>query len=153
MKKTKVKMKKHIYFGMSISDISKTFMYEFWYYYIKPKYKYRAKQCYTDTDSFIIYIKSEDFYEDSSNDDEKWFDTSIYNEEDKRPLLKGKNQKVIGLFEDELGGRIMEEFVALRTKTYTYLMDDVVNVKKQKEQKSSNKKRKLWKLYRLLVQW
>ena len=47
----------------------------------------------------------------------------------------------------------MEEFVALRTKTYTYLMDDVVNVKKQKEQKSSNKKRKLWKLYRLLVQW
>ena len=143
MKKTKVKMKKHIYFGMSISDISKTFMYEFWYYYIKPKYKYRAKQCYTDTDSFIIYIKSEDFYEDSSNDDEKWFDTSIYNEEDKRPLLKGKNQKVIGLFEDELGGRIMEEFVALRTKTYTYLMDDVVNVKKQKEQKSSNKKRKL----------
>ena len=143
MKKTKVKMKKHIYFGMSISDISKTFMYEFWYYYIKPKYKYRAKQCYTDTDSFIIYIKSEDFYEDSSNDDEKWFDTSINNEEDKRPLLKGKNQKVIGLFEDELGGRIMEEFVALRTKTYTYLMDDVVNVKKQKEQKSSNKKRKL----------
>ena len=136
-------MKKHIYFGMSISDISKTFMYEFWYYYIKPKYKYRAKQCYTDTDSFIIYIKSEDFYEDSSNDDEKWFDTSINNEEDKRPLLKGKNQKVIGLFEDELGGRIMEEFVALRTKTYTYLMDDVVNVKKQKEQKSSNKKRKL----------
>ena len=143
MKKTKVKMKKHIYFGMSISDISKTFMYEFWYYYIKPKYKYRAKQCYTDTDSFIIYIKSEDFYEDSSNDDEKWFDTSIYNEEDKRPLLKGKNQKIIGLFEDELGGRIMEEFVALRAKTYTYLMDDVVNVKKQKEQKSSNKKRKL----------
>ena len=47
----------------------------------------------------------------------------------------------------------MEEFVALRAKTYTYLMDDVVNVKKQKEQKSSNKKRKLWKLYRLLVQW
>ena len=136
-------MKKPIYFGMSISDIGKTFMYEFWYYYIKPKYKYRAKQCYTDTDSFIIYIKSEDFYEDSSNDDEKWFDTSIYNEEDKRPLLKGKNQKVINLFEDELGGRIMEEFVALRAKTYTYLMDDVVNVKKQKEQKSSNKKRKL----------
>ena len=143
MKKTKVKMKKPIYFGMSISDISKLFMYEFWYYYIKPKYKHRAKQCYMDTDSFIIYIKTEDFYEDSSNDDEKWFDTSINNEEDKRPLLKGKNQKVIGLFEDELGGRIMEEFLALRAKTYTYLMDNVVNVKKRKEQKSSNKKRKL----------
>ena len=118
-------------------------MQESWYDYIKPKYQDWAKLCYTDTDSFIIYIKTEDFYEDSSNDDEKWFDISIYNEEDKRPLLKGKNQKVIGLFEDELGGRIMEEFVALRTKTYTYLMDDVVNVKKQKEQKSSNKKRKL----------
>ena len=74
MKKTKVKMNKPIYLGMSILDISKTLMYEFWYDYIKPKYQEKAKLCYMDTDSFIIHIKTEDFYEDIANDVEKWFD-------------------------------------------------------------------------------
>ena len=60
--KTKVKMNKPIYLGMSILDISKTLMYEFWYDYIKPKYQDRAKLCYMDTDSFVIYIKTEDFF-------------------------------------------------------------------------------------------
>ena len=76
MKKIEAKMTKPLYLGMSISDISKILMYEFWYAYIKPKYGDRAKLCYTDTDSFIIYIKSEDFFEDISNDVERWFDTS-----------------------------------------------------------------------------
>ena len=75
-----------------------------------------------DTDSFIIYIKTEDVYEDIANDVEKWFDTSNY--EVDRPLSKGMNKKVIGLFKEELGGEIMIEFVALRSKTYSYLMDD-----------------------------
>ena len=64
MKKTKVKMNKPVYLGMSILDISKTLMYEFWYDYIKPKYQDRAKLCYMDTDSFVIHIETEDFYED-----------------------------------------------------------------------------------------
>ena len=64
-KKTKVKVNKPIYIGMSILDISKTLMYEFWYDYIKPKYQDRAKLCYMDTDSFVIHIKTEDFYEDN----------------------------------------------------------------------------------------
>ena len=68
MKKTKVKMNKSIYLGMSILDISKTLMYDFWYDYIKPKYGDKAKLCYTDTDSFIIHIITEDFFEDISND-------------------------------------------------------------------------------------
>ena len=68
MKKAKVKMNKAKYLGMSILDISKTLMYEFWYDYIKPKYQEKAKLCYMDTDSFIIYIKTEDFYEDIAND-------------------------------------------------------------------------------------
>ena len=62
MKKTKVKMNKPIYLGMSILDISKTLMYEFWYDYIKPKYQDRAKLCYTDTDGFVIYVKTKDLY-------------------------------------------------------------------------------------------
>ena len=83
MKTTKVKMNKPIYLGMSILDISKTLMYEFWYDYIKPKYQDRAKLCYMDTDSFVIHIKIEDFYEDIADDVEKWFDTSNYDEHDK----------------------------------------------------------------------
>ena len=71
MKKTKVKMNKPVYLGMSILDISKTLMYEFWYNYIKPKYGDRAKLCYTDTDSIVIHIITEDFYKDIANDVER----------------------------------------------------------------------------------
>ena len=138
MKKTKLKMNKPIYLGMSILDISKTLMYEFWYDYIKPKYQDKAKLCYMDTDSFIIYIKTEDFYKDIANDVEKWFDTSNYDENDKMPLQIGKNKRVIGLFQDELEGYRIEKiiFVGLRAKTYAYLTDDNTDKKKQKEQKS-----------------
>ena len=101
MKKTRIKMNKPLYLGMSILDISKTLMYKFWYDYFKPKYGDRAKLCYTDTDSFIIYIKTEDFFEDISNDFEKWSDTSNYDKNDKRPLPIGKNKKISGLFQDE----------------------------------------------------
>ena len=66
MKKTKVKMNKPFYLGMSILDISKTLMYKFWYDYVKPKYK--DKLCYMDTDSFVINILTEDFFEDLNND-------------------------------------------------------------------------------------
>ena len=113
--KTKVIMNKSVYLGMSILDISKTIMYGFWHDYIKPKYRDRAKLGYTDTDSFVIYIEIEDFYEGITNDVERWFDTSNYDENaaGKRPLPIGKNKKVIGLFKDELGGKIMEEFCAL----------------------------------------
>ena len=83
-KKTVIKMNKRIYLGLSILDISKTLMYEFWYDYIKPKYGDRAKLCYTDTDSFVIYIETEDFYKDIANDVERWFHTSNYDENDKK---------------------------------------------------------------------
>ena len=86
MKKTKVKMNKHVYLGMSILDISKTLMYEFQYDYHKPKYGDRAKLCYTDTDSSFIHIITEGFLEDVSNDFESWYDTSNYDENDKRHL-------------------------------------------------------------------
>ena len=90
MKKTIVKTNKSLYLGASILDISKTLMYKFWYDYLKPRYGDRMKLCYTDIDSFIIYVKTEDFFEDISNDVEKWFDTSNFDKNDKRPLSIGK---------------------------------------------------------------
>ena len=102
MKNTKVKMNRPIYLGMSILDIRKTLMYEFWYDYIKLKYKDKAKLCYMDTDSFVIYVKTEDFYEDIANYVENWFNTSNH-DNNNRPLPIRKNKKVIGLFKDEIG--------------------------------------------------
>ena len=68
MKKTKVKINQPVYLGMSILDISKMLMYEFWYDYIKPKYGDRVKLLYMDTDSFVIYNITENFYEDIADD-------------------------------------------------------------------------------------
>ena len=78
MNKTKVKMNKPIYLGLSILEISKILMYEFWYDYMKPKYGNDVKLCYMDTDTFIMNIKTEDFYKDIANDVEKKVDTSNY---------------------------------------------------------------------------
>ena len=98
--------------------------------------------CYTDTDSFIIYIKTEVF-EDISNDVERWLDTSNYIENDKRPFAKGKNKKVPGLFKDELGRKIMTEVAAFRPKAYTYLKVDGSDHKKAKGTKKWVIKQKL----------
>ena len=130
IKKTKVKMNKLIYLGLSILEISKILMYEFWYDYMKPKYGNDVKLCYMDMDSFIMNIKTNDFYKDIANDVENRFDTSNY--EVNRPLPMGRNKKVIGLMKDELGGKIITEFVILRPKTYSYLTDDGKEDKKAK---------------------
>ena len=143
MKKTKVKMNKPVYLGMSILDISKTLMYEFCHDYVKPKYKDKAKLCYMDTDSFVIDNFTEDFFEDIKNDVERWFDTSNYDKNDKRSFQIVVNKKVIGMFKDELGGKVMKEFCALRAKTYTYLMEDDSEMKKAKGVKRCVIKRRL----------
>ena len=98
MKKTKVKINKPIYLGLSILEISKILMYEFWYNYMKPKYGDNVKLCYTNTDSFIMNIKAEDFYKDIADDVECKFDASNY--EVDRPLPTGKSKKIIGLMKD-----------------------------------------------------
>ena len=134
MKKTKVKMNKPIYLGLSILEISKILMYQFWYDYMKPKYNDKVKLCYIDTDSFIMNIKTNDFYKDISNDVENRFDTSNY--EVNRTLPTGKNKKTIGLMKDELGGKIITEFVTLRPKTYSFLTDDGKEDKKAKGTKN-----------------
>ena len=122
MKKTKAKMNKPIYLGLSILEISKILMYEFWYDYMKPKYNDNVGLCYMDTDSFVMHIKTNDFYKDISDDFDNRFDTSNY--EVNRPLQTGKNKKIIGLMKDKLGGKIITEFVTLRPKTYSFLTDD-----------------------------
>ena len=97
---------------------------------MKPKYNDNVKLCYMDTDNFVMNIKTNGFYKDIANDVEKRFDTSNY--EVNRPLPTGKNKKVIGLMKDELGGKIIMEFVTLRSNIYSYLTDDGKEDKKAK---------------------
>ena len=115
-------MNKPIYLGLSKLDISKILMYGFWYDYMKSKYGNNVKLCDMDTDSFIKNIKTEDFYKDIANDVKKRFDMSNY--EVNSPLPTGKNKNVISLMKDELGGKIIMEFITLRPKTYSYLKED-----------------------------
>ena len=96
-----------------------------------------------DTDSFVIYMETEDFHKDIANDVEKWFDTSIYDKNDKRPLPIGVNEKIIGKCRSELGEKSMEEFCALGAKTYAYLLDNDNGIKKAKGTKKCVIKRRL----------
>ena len=130
MKKVKVKINKPIYLGLSILELSKIIMYEFWNDYVKSKYMDNARLCYMDTDSFVINVKTKDFYKDIAEDVKERFDTSNFSYD--RPLPIGMNKKVVSLMKDELGGGITNEFVALRPKAYSYRTDDLVELKTAK---------------------
>ena len=117
MGRVKITMNKPVYLGQTILHLSKMIMYEFHYDYMIPKYGYKLKLCYMDTDSLIYSIETDDFYKDIAEDVPARFDTSGYIN---RPLPIGLNKKVIGLVKDELGGEIIEEFVTLRPKMYAY---------------------------------
>ena len=123
MKKTTIKLRKPIYLGMSILDLSKTLMYGFHYNYFKPKYGNSASLLFTDTDSLCYEIKTKDFYKDISGDVTEWFDTSNYEKNHSSGIPTGMNKKVIGMMKDEAGGRQITEFVGLRSKLYAYKMD------------------------------
>ena len=133
MKKTKVKINKPISLGQAVLDLSKTLMFEFWYDYLKPMYG--------DKISFIMHIKLDDFYKDISADVDKWFHTSNFNKNNSRPLEIGKNNKVLGKFKDEVGGKVMTKSVALRAKTYSFLIDAYTE-KDYEKNKIVNKKAK-----------
>ena len=120
MHKKKVVLNKPIYLGMSILDLSKTLMYDFHYNYIKPKYGENAKLLFTDTDSLMYEIKTQDSYKDISADVESKFDTSNYPKEHPSGIKTGLNKKVIGIMKDECGGKQIKEFVGLRPKLYCY---------------------------------
>ena len=122
MKKTELTMNKPIYLGMCILDLSKTIMYDFHYNYIKQMYGDKAKLLFTDTDSLIYEIETEDFYKDISGDVKDKFDTSNYPDDHLSGIPTGCNKKMLGKFKDEVGGKIIEEFVGLRPKLYSYKM-------------------------------
>ena len=133
-------MNKPVYLGLSILELSKILMYEFWYDYEKSKYGEKDKLCYMGTDNFIVHIKTVDVYRDIVEDVETKFDTSIYETECNsidRPLLQIRNKRVIGLMKDKLGGKTMTTFSGLRAKT------DGSEVKKEKGTKKRAIKRKL----------
>ena len=141
MKKTEVKINEPIYFGQAVLDLSKTLMFGFWYDCLKPMYGDKITLCYTDTDSFIMHIKTDDFYKDISSDVDQWFDSSHFNKNDNRPLEIGRNKKVLGKFKYELGGKIMTKLCALRATTYSFLIDDFTDDDYEKN-KIVNKKAK-----------
>ena len=122
MKHTSLTFDKPVYLGMCILDLSKTIMYDFHYNYIKPKYGDKAKLLFTDTDSLMYEIQTEDFYKDISGDVKDRFDTSDYPPNHPSGIPTGYNKKVLGMFKDEVAGRCIEKFVGLRTKLYAYKM-------------------------------
>ena len=124
MKKTSLTMNKPVYLGMSILDLSKSLMYDFHYNYIKPKYGNKTKLLFTDTDSFLYEIQTEDFYKDISGDVRDRFDTSDYKEDHPSGIPTGINKKVLGMFKDEAAGKSIKEFVGLRSKLYSFKMDE-----------------------------
>ena len=137
MKKTEIYFNKPVYVGQAILDLSKTLMFDFHYNYIKPKYGKKAELLFTDTDSLMYQIQTEDFYKDILADIKTKFDTSDYPKDHPSGILTGENKKVIGMFKDEVAGKQITHFIGLRPKLYSFKIEEGKNVKKCKGIKKS----------------
>ena len=131
MHKNRVFLNKLIYLGMSILDLSKTYMYDKHYNYFKPKFKEKYELLFTDTDSLMYLIHTKDIYKDISPDVETMFDTSNYEKEHPSGIKTGVNKKKVGMIKDECRGKPIVEFVGLRSKSYSFRMFGL-EVKKDK---------------------
>ena len=120
MKKTEVYFNKPIYVGQAILDLSKTLMFDFHYNYIRDKFGDKAELLFTDTDSLMYLIQTEDFYQDINKDIKRKFDTCDFPEKHPSGIKTGINKKVIGKFEDEAAGKQITHFVGLRPKLYSF---------------------------------
>ena len=120
-RKTQVCLSKPVYVGMCVLDLSKSVMFDFYYGHLKPLYGDKIRMLYTDTDSLIVHVETEDVYADMMLDSDL-YDTSNYATD--HPLYSSANKKIIGKFKDELGGKIMTNFIGLRSKMYSYIGDD-----------------------------
>ena len=123
MARTELYFNKPVYLGLCILDLSKTLMYDFHYGYIKAKYGDKAELLFTDTDSLMYEVETEDFYKDISPDVQCMFDTSNFPKEHPSGIETDVNKKVIGMFKDEAGGGIITRFVGLRAKNYAFLLE------------------------------
>ena len=132
MKRTEVKFNKPVYVGQAILDLSKTLMFDFHYNYIRKKYGNKAELLFTDTDSLMYEIQTEDFYEDITDDVIYKFDTSDYPKDHPSGLSTDLNKKVIGMFKDEVAGRQITHFVGLRPKLYSFKVEGDKTTKKCK---------------------
>ena len=137
MKKTRLVFDKPVYLEICILDLSKTVMYDFRYNYIRQKYEDKAKLLFTDTDSLMHEIQTEDFYKDIGADVKDKFDRSNYPSDHSSGIPTGVNKEVLGMFKDEAGGEIIDEFVGLRAKLYSYRMLEGEESKKCKGVKKS----------------
>ena len=137
MQRTKIYFNKPVYVGQAILDLSKTLMFDFHYNYIKPKYGSKAELLFTDTDSLMYHIQTNDFYKDITPDVEDKFDTSAYPPNHPSGIPVGINQKVIGMFKDEAAGSSITHFVGLRPKLYDYKTEGKDEVTKCKGIKKS----------------
>ena len=133
LKKTEVYFNKPVYVGQAILDLSKLLMFDFHYNFIQRKYSYkRVKLLFTDTDSLIYEIETDDFYEDIRDDIKTKFDTSDFPPNHESGILAGVNKKVIGMFKDEVGGKQITKFVGLRPKLYSFKVEESSTTKKCK---------------------
>jgi len=124
MKRIELYYNKPVHLGMCILDLSKNLMFDFHYNYIKHKYGDKAQLLYTDTDSLIYDIETDDVYADISDDVEAKFDTSEFSPNHPSGIPVGKNKKVVGVMKDEPCGKTITEFVGLRPKLYSYKVDE-----------------------------
>ncbi|KAK3735146.1 hypothetical protein QZH41_001891 [Actinostola sp. cb2023] len=123
MIKTELVFNKPVYLGMAILDLSKALMYDFHYNYFKPKFRNTSVLLFTDTDSLMYEVESQDFYKDIKDDIDSRFDTSAYPKD--HPINKWANKKVIGMMKDETAAEgEITEFVGLRSKLYAYKIDE-----------------------------
>ena len=132
MKKTEIYFNKPIFVGQAILDISKTLMFDFHHNYIRKKYGNKAELLFTDTDSLMYLIQTEDVYKDFSKDVNKYFDTSDYPEDHPSGIKTAVNKKVIGKFKDEVVGKQITHFVGLRPKLYCFKIEEQGEKRKAK---------------------
>ena len=143
MKKTEVYFNKPIYVGQAILDLSKTLMFDFHYNYIRKKYGDKAELLFTDTDSLMYLIQTDDVYQDINKDIRRKFDTSDYPENHPSGIKTGVNKKVIGKFKDEAAGKQITHFVGLRPKLYTFKVEEKGETRKAKGVKKNVIKKSL----------
>ena len=143
MKETEVYFNKPIYVGQAILDLSKTLMFDFPYNFIRKKYGDKAELLFTDTDSLMYLIQTQDVYKDINKDIKKKFDTSDYPENHRSGIKTGVNKKVIGKFKDEAAGKQITHFVGLRPKLYTYKIEEEGEKRKAKGVKKNVIKKSL----------